>query len=100
MYRISQLAESVGLSRATLLYYEKLGLLKGKRQANGYRLYTEADRQRLQLLQQLQAGGLSPIAQWRIATWTLSRISSPTPRPLRRSSRRLSRPRKGQGKGP
>jgi DNA-binding transcriptional MerR regulator len=38
MYRISELAESVGLSRATLLYYEKLGLLKGKRQANGYRV--------------------------------------------------------------
>src|SRR6056297_1118497 len=59
MYQISELAESVGLSRATLLYYEKLGLLKGKRQANGYRIYTNADRQRLRLMQQLQAGGLS-----------------------------------------
>ncbi|MBK5927289.1 MerR family transcriptional regulator [Rhodobaculum claviforme] len=57
--RISELADSVGLSRATLLYYEKLGLLKGKRQANGYRVYTDADRQRLRLMQQLQAGGLS-----------------------------------------
>ena len=59
MYQISELAERVGLSRATLLYYEKLGLLKGKRQANGYRVYTDADRQRLCLMQQLQAGGLS-----------------------------------------
>ena len=59
MYQISELAESVGLSRATLLYYEKLGLLKGKRQANGYRVYSDSDRQRLRLLQQLQAGGLS-----------------------------------------
>ena len=58
MVQISELAESVGLSRATLLYYEKLGLLKGKRQANGYRVYTDADRQRLRLMQQLQAGGL------------------------------------------
>ena len=49
MYQISELAESVGLSRATLLYYERLGLLKGKRQANGYRVYTDADRQRLRL---------------------------------------------------
>ena len=57
--RISELAESVGLSRATLLYYEKLGLLKGQRQANGYRVYSDADRQRLRLMQQLQAGGLS-----------------------------------------
>jgi len=59
MVQISELAESVGLSRATLLYYEKLGLLKGKRQANGYRVYTDVDRQRLRLMQQLQAGGLS-----------------------------------------
>lgn len=59
MYQISELAESVGLSRATLLYYEKLGLMTGKRQANGYRVYTDADRQRLRLMQQLQAGGLS-----------------------------------------
>ncbi|MDV4169562.1 MerR family transcriptional regulator [Rhodovulum sp. FJ3] len=59
MYQISELAESVGLSRATLLYYEKLGLLKGKRLANGYRVYSDADRQRLRLMQQLQAGGLS-----------------------------------------
>jgi DNA-binding transcriptional MerR regulator/precorrin-6B methylase 2 len=59
MYQISELAESVGLSRATLLYYEKLGLLRGKRRANGYRIYTDADRQRLRLMQQMQAGGLS-----------------------------------------
>ncbi|WP_424972703.1 MerR family transcriptional regulator [Dinoroseobacter sp. S76] len=57
--RISELAERVGLSRATLLYYEKLGLLQGTRQTNGYRVYSDADRQRLQLMQKLQAGGLS-----------------------------------------
>lgn len=59
MYRISELARSVGLSRATLLYYEKLGLLRGQRQANGYRVYSDADRQRLRLMQRLQAGGLT-----------------------------------------
>lgn len=59
MYRISELAESVGLSRSTLLYYEKLGLVRGRRRDNGYRIYEDADRQRLRLLQQLQAGGLS-----------------------------------------
>jgi DNA-binding transcriptional MerR regulator/predicted O-methyltransferase YrrM len=59
MYRISELAQRVGVSRATLLYYEKLGLLKGRREANGYRVYSDADRQRLELMQQLQAGGLS-----------------------------------------
>lgn len=59
MYRISQLAQQVGLSRSTLLYYEKLGLIQGARQDNGYRTYTDRDVQRLRLLQQLQAGGLT-----------------------------------------
>ncbi|KHT62024.1 methyltransferase [Photobacterium gaetbulicola] len=59
MYRISELAEQVGLSRSTLLYYEKLGLIAGKRLVNGYRSYSEQDLQRLKLLQQLQAGGLT-----------------------------------------
>lgn len=59
MYRISELGLQVGLSRSTLLYYEKLGIIKGLRQENGYRIYTDADMQRLKLLQQLQAGGLT-----------------------------------------
>ena len=59
MYRISELAQQVGLSRSTLLYYEKLGLIAGQRQSNGYRRYSEKDRQRIKLLQQLQAGGLT-----------------------------------------
>lgn len=59
MYRISQLAEKAKLSRSTLLYYEKQGLLDDTRQANGYRRYSDKDVQRLHLLQQLQAGGLT-----------------------------------------
>lgn len=59
MYRISELAEKVGLSRSTLLYYEKLGLLQGVRQTNGYRLYSDKDVQQWRLLQQLQVGGLT-----------------------------------------
>ncbi|MGI9274069.1 MAG: MerR family transcriptional regulator [Endozoicomonas sp.] len=59
MYRISQLADLAGLSRSTLLYYEKLGLIQSRRSANGYRYYGQADLQRLNLIQQLQAGGLT-----------------------------------------
>lgn len=59
MYRISELAEQVGLSRTTLLYYEKIGLIKGKRLENSYRMYSDKDLQRLKLIQQLQAGGLT-----------------------------------------
>ncbi len=58
MYRISELAQKVGLSRSTLLYYEKLKLITGTH-SNGYRGYTDKDVQRVKLLQQLQAGGLS-----------------------------------------
>ena len=59
MYRISELAEQVGLSRTALLYYEKLGLISGKRLGNGYRVYEEYDVQRLLLIQKLQSGGLT-----------------------------------------
>ncbi|WP_375320141.1 MerR family DNA-binding transcriptional regulator [Aliivibrio logei] len=53
MYRIFELAQHVGLSRSTLLYYEELGLISAKRQANGYRSYLENDLQCLVLFQQL-----------------------------------------------
>ncbi len=43
MYRISELAEMLGLSRTTLLYYEKIELIKGQRLSNGYRAYSDAD---------------------------------------------------------
>ncbi|WP_181902215.1 MerR family transcriptional regulator [Thalassotalea euphylliae] len=59
MYRISELANLVGLSRTALLYYEKLGLIKGQRQANGYRLYSALDLEQVKFIQRLQLGGLS-----------------------------------------
>lgn len=59
MYLISELAVKAGLSRTTLLYYEKLGLIRGQRLDNGYRYYNESDLQQLFLIQQLQSAGLS-----------------------------------------
>ncbi|WND04006.1 MerR family transcriptional regulator [Temperatibacter marinus] len=59
MYQISDLATAVGLSRTALLYYEKIGLLSSARLDNGYRVYGEKEVQRVRLLQQLQAGGLT-----------------------------------------
>jgi len=59
MYRISELADLVGLSRTALLYYEKLELICAKRLSNGYRVYNDRDVQRIRLIQQLQAGGLT-----------------------------------------
>ena len=59
MYKISELATLVGLSRTALLYYEKQQLIAGRRLENGYRVYSEKDVQRVRLIQQLQAGGLT-----------------------------------------
>lgn len=59
MYRISELGALVGLSRTTLLYYEKLNLICGKRLENGYRVYSDRDIQQVRLIQQLQSGGLT-----------------------------------------
>ncbi|MBQ4810138.1 MerR family transcriptional regulator [Pseudoalteromonas luteoviolacea] len=59
MYKISELAKQVGMSRTALLYYEKQNLISGHRLENGYRSYTQKDVQRVRLIQQLQAGGLT-----------------------------------------
>jgi len=60
MLRIGALARECGLSRSTLLYYDRIGLLRpGGRSEAGYRLYTPADRQRLQSICSYRAAGLA-----------------------------------------
>ncbi|MCG7549365.1 MerR family transcriptional regulator [Pseudoalteromonas sp. Of7M-16] len=59
MYKISELAKCVGLSRTAILYYEKQQLLTAKRLSNGYRVYSDKDLQRVRLIQKLLAGGLT-----------------------------------------
>ena len=49
MLTISFLAKASGLSRSTLLYYDRLGLLKPSGRSDaGYRLYAQADVKRLE----------------------------------------------------
>jgi len=49
IYSISQLAGLFGLSRSTLLYYDRIGLLiPSERSEAGYRLYTQRDYDRLE----------------------------------------------------
>lgn len=43
MYRIGEIADLLGLSRDTLRYYEKRGLLSSQKAHNGYRYYTKQD---------------------------------------------------------
>jgi len=53
IYMISVAADLVGMHPQTLRIYEQKGLIRPKRTAGGTRLYSEADVERLQLIQQL-----------------------------------------------
>ena len=57
---ISKLARQFGLSRSTLLYYDRIGLLRADaRTAAGYRCYGAREEQRLQRICELRKAGLS-----------------------------------------
>jgi DNA-binding transcriptional MerR regulator len=59
-YLISQMAVACGLSRSTLLYYDRIGLLRPSgRTAPGYRYYTETDRARLERVRYFRRAGLT-----------------------------------------
>ena len=59
MYRISQLSRQFGLSRSTLLYYDRIGLLSpSERSEAGYRQYSAADRGRLESICSLRRAGM------------------------------------------
>lgn len=60
MLRIGELASAAGVSVDTVRYYERLGLLpRASRTRAGYRLYTNADLDRLRFVRQAQAFGFS-----------------------------------------
>ncbi len=62
MYTVGGLAKTFGLSRSTLLYYDKIGLCKPSgRSAANYRTYTEKDRERLGQICMYRRAGL-PLA--------------------------------------
>jgi DNA-binding transcriptional MerR regulator len=59
MFRITELARQFGLSRSTLLYYDRIGLLKPSgRNGAGYRLYSRSDRERLEAVCSFRQAGL------------------------------------------
>lgn len=60
MYRITELAQRFGLSRSTLLYYHRIGLLSPSvRTGANYRLYSEQDRERLEAICAYRQRGLA-----------------------------------------
>jgi DNA-binding transcriptional MerR regulator len=60
MFKITELGRKFGLSRSTLLYYDRIGLLSpsGRSEA-GYRLYSNKDRDRLESICSFRNAGLS-----------------------------------------
>ncbi len=54
--RISELAQQIGINPRTIRYYEQIGLLpRPQREANGYRVYGQADVARLQFIRRARA---------------------------------------------
>lgn len=59
MYTIGKLARMFNLSRSTLLYYDRLELLKpARRLSNGYREYSQRDAERLRLICTFRRAGI------------------------------------------
>ncbi len=62
-YTIGRLARTVGLSRSTLLYYDRLGLLRADNRSEGnYRLYSAAQAERLRRICTYREMGI-PLSQ-------------------------------------
>lgn len=58
--RIGELAAELGINAKTIRYYEEIGLLPpARRGENGYRLYDDADRERLRFISKAKAVGLT-----------------------------------------
>lgn len=59
-YSISKLGKAFGLSRSTLIYYDKIGLLRpSARSKSNYREYTNADYQRLEKIMKYRTAGMA-----------------------------------------
>lgn len=58
-YKIGEISEIYDMSRDSLMYYEKLGIIKPTRDENGYRLYSISDIWRLNLIKELKSLGFS-----------------------------------------
>ncbi|WP_261665164.1 MerR family transcriptional regulator [Deinococcus sp. Marseille-Q6407] len=59
LYRVGEVASRLGMTLRTLKYYEELGLVTPQRSGSRYRLYSEADVQRLERIRRMRAMGLS-----------------------------------------
>lgn len=58
-YKISEVSNITGLSIPTLRFYERLKLIKPKRNSNNYRLFTEDDINWIQFIKRIKETGMS-----------------------------------------
>lgn len=58
-YKIGEISKIYGICRDSLMYYEKLGILKPIRDSNGYRLYRMNDIWKLNLIKELRTFNFS-----------------------------------------
>ncbi len=56
---ISEVGKRAGLPPKTIRFYEDIGLIKPKREANGYRVFSQTDLHRLAFLRRARALGFS-----------------------------------------
>lgn len=58
MYSIGQVAEMFGLPVSTLRYYDKQGLFPGMERSSGVRRFSEAELEKLRVIQCLKETGM------------------------------------------
>jgi len=90
-YTIGRLAKTVGLSRSTLLYYDKIGLLRPTNRSGGnYRLYSTEDVERLRRICAYREMGI-PLKQIGQLTTESNRGDTATETMLQRHLQSLDR---------
>ena len=77
MHQIGEVADAVGLSLRTIRYYEETGLVPPSgRSTGGFRLYTDADIERLRLVKHMKPLELT-IEEMRDLLTTRDRLANP-----------------------
>ncbi len=88
-FQIGEVADRAGLSLRTIRYYEEIGLVTPSgRTEGGFRLYTDADVERLQLIKTLKPLGLSLETMGEIIE-CVDQVSDDDPTDLAAARRRL-----------
>jgi DNA-binding transcriptional MerR regulator len=96
-YTAGRLARELGLARSTLLYYDRIGLLKpSARSTAGYRLYSRSDRERLEAIRLYREVGLSLDEIRRVLTGRRDRTRTVLERRLDNINREIAQLREQQ----